>query len=397
MTLSAAILDRVDPARLAPLFEGQAEDVAYLEACAQALSAQRDAPFRLGWIVVSDESAARAAAPVFHVVHKLDAALQGRARALADGARRIWPNLARLSVACMGSPYSDRAPLGLARCAGPTERKALWMTLLEGLGEFARREGAGLAAVKDLDCDACPDAAGALAKAGFARVGGLPSAVLPVVGGVEGWLAGLSPATRKDLRRKLRSAGAAAVTIERRSGAIGDLDADLSALYEATRAGSAVDYDDWETLPPGWFAAIGAALGERAIFQLYRVEGRLVAFNLLLVGADRLIDKFLGMSRADARAHDLYALSWRENLRLADELGKPLLQTGQTAYALKMRYGSRLEPLDLWFRHSNRVADVALRLAAPWLAFDRHDPDLRALAARHGGWAPARTPCEKAP
>lgn len=396
MTLSTTLFDRVDPAPLAPLYAGQAEDAVYLDACADALARQTDQPFRLGWIVVAREGAPRAALPVFRVVHKLDAALQGRARACAEAARGIWPNLARLTVACAGSPYTDRLPLGMAQDAGQQERAALWAALLDGLAQFARREGAGLIALKDVDPASTPDAAAALARAAFSRLGGLPSAVLPLAGDAEAWLAGLSPGTRKDLRRKLRGAGAGAVAIERRAGAVGDLDGELSALYEETRAASAVDYDELETLPPGWFAAIGAALGERAIFQLYRLDGRLIAFNLLLIGADRVIDKFLGMARADARAHDLYALSWRENVRLAHDLGKPLLQTGQTAYALKLRYGSRLEPLDLWFRHRNPLADAALRLAAPWLAFDRHDPELRALAARSGGgWPAPGSLCDK--
>lgn len=397
MTSSLAIHRRVDPARLAPLYVGQAEDALYLDACARALARQPDAPFRLAWIVASREGEPRAALPVFHVVHKLDAALQGRARAVADAARRVWPNLARVAVACAGSPYCDRLPIGIAPDAGPDERAALWAAMIDGLAQFARREGAGLAAMKDVDPQATPEAAAALAGAGFARIGGLPSAILPVDGGVEAWLAGLSSGARKDVRRKLRSAGAQAVAIERRTGAIGDVGAELSALYETTRAASAVDYDDLETLPPDWFSEIGAALGDRAVFHLYRVAGRLVAFNLLLVGADRLIDKFLGMSRADARAHDLYALSWRENVRLAHDLGKPLLQTGQTAYALKLRYGSRLDPLGLWFRHANPIAGAALRLAAPWLAFDRHDPDLRTLRRGRRGCPASAASCDKAP
>jgi hypothetical protein len=116
--------------------------------------------------------------------------------------------------------------------------------------------------------------------------------------------------------------------------------------------------------------------------MLYRIDGELAAFNLLFVEKNRVIDKFLGMRYPLARQHDLYAVSWIANLRYAIEIGAAQLQTGQTAYAAKLRYGSRLEPSFIYFRHRLPPVTLALRMLAPLLAFDRNDPDLQAHRKR---------------
>lgn len=73
------------------------------------------------------------------------------------------------------------------------------------------------------------------------------------------------------------------------------LEAEIDALYRSTRRQSGLDYGDLEVLPPGYFAAVSQALGDRVVFALYWIGNELGAFNLLLVEADRVIDKFLGM------------------------------------------------------------------------------------------------------
>jgi hypothetical protein len=183
---------------------------------------------------------------------------------------------------------------------------------------------------------------------------------------------------RKDIRRKLKGAGG--VRVERRVG-IGDLAGRIEALYEETRQNSKVDYGDFEALPPDYFRSVSRCAGERAQFMLYWVGDELAAFNLLLLGQDTVIDKFLGMRYPLARDNNLYVVSWIENVRFCLETGRRLLQSGQTAYSAKLRLGSRLAPSTIFARHRNPVINRLIRLAAPFAAFDRWDPDLRRLAA----------------
>ena len=74
--------------------------------------------------------------------------------------------------------------------------------------------------------------------------------------------------------------------------------------------------------------------------------------------------------RTEGREHNLYFLSWFSNIRLCLELGLSRYQSGQAAYANKLRLGSRLIPTTMHFRHRNRVLNCVLSWAAPLLAPD---------------------------
>jgi predicted N-acyltransferase len=283
----------------------------------------------------------------------------------------------------IGSPFAERCHLALRPGLTGAETSRALDELLACIQQEARRVDAPLVAVKDLAEPEAGPVGAALARRGFHAIPSLPVAALALESGdPEAYLTGLSAATRKDLRRKMRRRGDLCIEHRHR---IGELAPEIDRLYEATRDNSLVHYGDFEELPAGYFGAISEALGDRALFVLYRIGGQLAAFNLLLLEPGRVIDKFLGMDYALARQHNLYAVSWMENVRIAAETGSTLLQSGQTAYASKLRFGSHLVPSTNHAWHRHPLANRAIGMAAPWLAFDRWDPDLRALAQRRAG------------
>ncbi len=247
--------------------------------------------------------------------------------------------------------------------------------LIDTVEHRARSEGLGLVAIKDIAGADGDEIGKVLAEKGYARLASLPIAILDLTGvqDVEGYLAGLSAGTRRDLRRKLRSAQA--VRVEDRHD-ISGIGAELAELYENVRGASRLDYGELEELPPDYFEQVACELGPRALFRLYWVGSTLAAFNLLLLEKDRIIDKFLGMRYPLAREHNLYALSWVENVRLCLARGVRTLQTGQTAYREKIRLGSHLVPSSIWFRHRGALIHRLLRAAAPLASFERNDPEL---------------------
>ncbi|MFC3637925.1 GNAT family N-acetyltransferase [Camelimonas fluminis] len=356
---------------------GEPESHAYYRAC-EAMAERSGVGLRVGALCATDATGVIAVAPALWFDYRLDTPLQGRWRGLANAVHRRFPGLLRLRVLCAGSPYGERCHLGFAPHLDAARRAAAFAALAGALAAEADRREAHVSGWKDLAAADEKEFAPLLGAGGFARIGSLPVAVLDLSPGAEdAWLAGLSAATRKDIRRKLAKS-AAGVQISFHTD-ISACEAEVEALYESTRQQSALDYGDLETLPPGYFGAVSRALGEQAVFAFYRVDDELAAFNLLLVGRDRVIDKFLGMRYPLARAHNLYAVSWMTNVRFCLERGLRLLQTGQTAYAAKLRFGSRLEPSVLYVRHRRAPLRWALRRLAPWLDFARHDPDLASL------------------
>jgi predicted N-acyltransferase len=245
----------------------------------------------------------------------------------------------------------------------------------------AERRKAALTVYKDLSGAELAALEGVLGHARYNSIRSLPVATLELGGltDLDSYLATLSSSTRKDIRRKLKGAGG--VRVERRTN-IDDVAGKIEALYEETRQHSSVHYGDFEALPGDYFRSVAQSAGERAQFMLYWAGDELAAFNLLLLGHDTVIDKFLGMRYPLGPQNNIYVVSWIENVRFCLETGRRWLQSGQTAYGSKIRLGSSLTPSSIFARHRNPVINRVIRIAAPFAAFDRWDPDLRRLAAQ---------------
>lgn len=355
-------------------FPGEAENHAYYSACETAALAS-GAELVTSAASVERDGETIAVAPFFLIDYRLDTPLQGPLRALGDYLFRHARRLVSLRVLCIGSPYAERCHVGLSPQLDEQARHQARLALREAIDAHGRDEGVHIIAWKDLAPDDAEAFQGLLKQEGFIRLGSLPVAVLDLPASEADYLATLSAATRKDIRRKLAKAGN--VRIEMRHSIAG-IEAEIIALYESTRTQSGLDYGDFEKLPPGYFSGTAAALGERALFVLYWVGTTLVAFNLLLIERERVIDKILGMRYPLAREHNLYVLSWMTNVRYCLAHGISQLQSGQTAYASKLRFGSRLVPSMIFFRHRQGVLNWALRSISPYIAFDRLDPDLKA-------------------
>ena len=193
--------------------------------------------------------------------------------------------------------------------------------------------------------------------------------------GIENYLARLSPGTRKDMRRKLKSR--AEIRVETCSDIIGFTDAIL-AMYRETRARS-----DWafEDLPASYFTHVLAA-DPNALFKLYFAGGTLVGANLLLSDGRTLLDKFFVMRGEEGRRLNLYFLSWFENIAHCLQHKLSHYHSGQAGYETKLRLGSNLHPSWMGFRHRNPILHAVLNLAAPLLSVEQ--PAVKSKTAAEG-------------
>jgi len=355
------------------LFPDDCEGWDYYTACETA----PPPAFAFSAIAVTMRDRVVAAAPIFRLTYRLDTPLQGSWRPLGTWLNRHLPRLVNLPVMGLGSPLADRCHLGVAADLSPLERTAAVRTLLARLDAHAASQNVPILAIKDLPDQQLAAMATPLQEARFTRVASLPVAILDLpFASEDAYLASLTAATRKDIRRKLKRA--ANVRVEIRTSSAG-IEQAIVALYDETRLQSGLDYGDFEKLSPHYFGEVMTRLGERAVLMLYWVGQKLIGFNLLLVERDRIIDKFIGMHYPIAREHNLYVLSWMTNVRFCLEHGIAQMQTGQTAYAAKLRFGSRLDKLWVCFKHRGKVLNGIFRTFGPLMAFDKMDPDLAVL------------------
>lgn len=358
-------IDAFTAAEWNQLFPDELEDHAYLCAIERAGLAG----FRYLYFAVREGDRLLAAVPAFITDYRLDTTMQGGLRRATETLAKVFPRLLRIPMLALGSPVTERCRVGFAPEAKP-ELCVAWLdAILTQMETVAAKEKCGMLAVKDAPLDepawqkVCP-------RHGLRGLPGLPGATLDIPWrDLEGYLATLGASTRKDLRRKWRTGSA--LQIEWRSDLAGIAD-DVQRLYRATLANADLSFEE---LTPAYFENVLRGMPGRAFCVTYREDGKLLAFNLVLCNAGRLLDKFLGMDYAAMDRYNLYHVSWLENIRHCIERGIGVYESGQGLHAEKRRLGSTLHANALWYRHRNRFVDGVFAHFEKWASLDRCEDD----------------------
>lgn len=318
--------------------------------------------FEFGWYVAEYEGRVACVVPVFTTAYDLGTTAQGLTRTVISTIRPYVPGRLTLKLSCLGSPETESCPIGFLPEIEHSLREAVLCQVLVHWAHNARQSGVGLLGIKDLSDGHNAQYGSALALSQFRALNSLPTAVLRIdFDSIDAYLARLSAATRKDLRRKLKCRDV--VRVEFRQD-VGPYIEPIMAMYLETRSRS-----DWsfEEIPSQYFIEVLKRMPGRAILALYHHGDRLVAANLLLIDGTQLVDKFFFMHSTEGRRLNLYFLSWITNIELCLARGLATYQSGQAAYDTKLRLGSTLTPNWIYFRHLNPIINRMLRFAAPWL------------------------------
>jgi hypothetical protein len=363
VTLTLTLADRIDAfgPEVDALMAGAPEDAGFYRACEQS------GPSGFDWFYVGVRDGHRlvALAPAFETAYRLDTTLPASIGRALDRWAPWLPRLLSLNLMALGSPISETCRIAFADGLSLAERKEIGAKLLDGLAVLAREWRCGLVGIKDLaGADEALIGPG-LKQRGYTRLTGLPTALLDLPhGDFEAYLASLSRATRKDMKRKLKAFES--IRVEARTS-IADVARRVHALYEATLARGELQF---EHLPLGYFEAVLREMAPRATMMLYWQGERLIAFNLVIETEGRLVDKYIGFEVDDIAAFSPYFNTWLCNVRTCIERGIPIYHAGQSLYEPKLRLGCRLEDNALYFRHSNPLLNIILRLVSPMLAPD---------------------------
>ena len=171
-------------------------------------------------------------------------------------------------------------------------------------------------------------------------------------------------AARKDLRRKMRASHEVRVV---RSRTIAPYLDRIYTLYLDTVARSPMALGAHNRL---FFEKICERV-PGAEYTLYFVQEELVAFNLLVVKQEAMMDIYFCMDHDLGRTYNLYVLSWLENVRTCVERNIPLYYAGQGTEKTKAHLGATLIPSFILFKHRQPVFD---RFLMAWPAVSGKDP-----------------------
>ena len=355
------------------LFPARAEGWDYFRACEQA------APegFEASAMAAYAGAALVAAVPLFRTDYRLDLSLEGPLKPAVEWIHRNAPKLVAVPVLGMGSPLTEECPIGFQPGLKEHDRIAAFEALLHGMNDHAAENKIPLLALKDLRDRDATWAAQPLKRQGFTGVATLPLATLHLPFKSEDeYLASLSSSMRSDLRKKMRRASK--VKFEFRDS-IADIEDEIAALFEETRANSKVDYGSFDEVPATYFREVMRNCDGTAEVMLARVDGEIVSFNISLADPNRLLAKYIGMRYPAAREHNLYFVNWMAMVRHCIERGIPWMQIGQTSYRQKARLGCKLKRSWIYFKHRNPLINPLFKVFGPMMAFDKMDPDLQAL------------------
>ena len=198
--------------------------------------------------------------------------------------------------------------------------------------------------------------------AGFVMVEGQALAYVPIdFDSVETFLARMSKSRRKDITRKLKKAE----HVEIEQCATGDSrfldDAVLDTFYALYRQVYDQSEIHFDLLSPAFFRAVLQDASNGGVIFSYKVDQQLIGYNLCFVHKGMLLDKYVGFSYPAAREHNLYFVSWMNNLQYCLEHGLTHYVAGWTDPEIKRHLGASFT----FTRHAvyvrNRFIRTALR------------------------------------
>jgi predicted N-acyltransferase len=174
----------------------------------------------------------------------------------------------------------------------------------------------------------------------------------------EHYLNGLASKYRSSVRQQiLKPIEAAGCSVERITG-LTEYSGRLHELYMAVHEKASVRPF---TLPPGYFAALESAAGDRLLCTVIRREERIVGFIITLKDNDTAYGYHIGFDREAGESLPLYLRLLHASIADALQLGCRQLSFGRTALEPKARLGARPQPIEVWMRHRQPVMNLFVR------------------------------------
>jgi len=307
--------------------------------------------FKLWSIVVLKDDVPILLLPLFETRFDLSAFVGGWIKKLVKAAGRLVPSLFRPRVLSVGLVVGEWSEIGIDPHIDAGTLDAACNMAFAVLQTLAAELKSDIVAFYNFNHHG--KLPGDVFKK-FNRVKYRACARLPIhFNSLEEFLAGLSSATRKDIRRKMRTSHEVSVI---RSCTVSPFLERIYKLYleTVTRGPIALGMH-----PRLFFEKICERV-PGAEFTLYFVQEELAAFNLLVVKQEAMVDKYFCMDYELGRKYNLYVLSWLENVRTCVERKIPLYYAGQGTEEIKAHLGATFIPSFLLFKHRLAVFDRLL-------------------------------------
>lgn len=309
--------------------------------------------------------------PFFVLDQDLLAGAGSHAQAVAAAIRHLWPGFLKLRTLMVGCVAGE----GHFDGADEASRQEGARRLASAIMHHARAMKIRLVVMKEFPAKDRPTFA-CFMQAGFVRVPSLPMTRLEIkYGSFEDYMCrALHSSRRAKLHRTfqaLNHAPPVEVSLET------DVTPIIGEIYPLYLQVYARSKQHFEKLSPEFFCALGHVMPDKSRFFVWRQLGRIIAFNLCMVQGDAIYSEYIGLDYAVALDLHLYFVAVRDVITWAIANGYRSYCSSGLSYEPKFHLRHRLDPIDLYVRHTSAVINPILRRLLPWLEPTRQDPLLR--------------------
>jgi len=285
--------------------------------------------------------------------------------------RRFYPRFLKLRALMVGCSAGE-AHLAATK-ALPVHIVA--ETLSNGIVQQARSLNAQLIVLKEFP-SRYREVLHCFVQRGFGRAPSMPMTKLDI--GYDSFDAYTEKALKSSSRRKLRkkleaTAGVSDIRMSVTDDAASFVD-EIYPLYLQVFERSKMQF---EKLSKDFFRQIGQRMSDKVRFFAWRRGNTLVAFSLCMVQGDSLYAEYVGFDYTVALDLHLYHYIVRDMISWGISNGYRWFRSSGLNYDPKLHMRHRLDPIDLYARHTSALANAIFRLALPWIVPVRYDATLK--------------------
>jgi Acetyltransferase (GNAT) domain len=379
-SFSISVVSRAELSRCAPwtsTFTDQRKDYRYYEILDDTLQGNFEHRY---FAIVDGDGQVRAVQPFFLVDQDILEGLDAERIRWISWVRRFYPRFLKLRTLMIGCSAGE-AHLAATETL-PADIVA--ETLSNGIVRQARLLNAKLIVLKEfpsryrklLHC---------FVQCGFARAPSMPMTMLDIrYDSFDAYMVkALKSSSRKKLRKNLEAtAGVSDIRMSVTDDAASFVD-EVYPLYLQVFERSRMRF---EKLTKDYFRQIGQRMNDKVRFFAWRRGNMLVAFSLCMVQGDSLYAEYVGFDYAVALDLHLYHYVVRDMINWGISNGYKWFRSSGLNYDPKLHMRHRLDPIDLYVRHTSILANAILKLALPWIVPVRYDATLKLFANYKDLW-----------
>jgi Peptidogalycan biosysnthesis/recognition len=290
---------------------------------------------------------------------------------LIKAIRNIWPRFMRLRVLMVGCAAGE-GHLDNADAMPPDCQSQL---LASAIVPEASKLKVSLIVLKEfparyrstLQC---------FLRCGFARVPSLPMTKLNIdyASFADYMNKALNSATRTKLRRKFRAAAQTApiemCVVQDITPAVGEIYPLYLQVYERSKL-------HFEKLSKEYFCKLGRVMPDKVRFFVWRQNDRIVVFTLCMIDGDEIYAEYIGLDYSVALDLHLYHYAVRDMITWSIANGYKWFRSSALNYDPKLHLRHRLDPVDLYVRHTSRIKNPLSKLMLRLIEPTRYDTTLK--------------------